>query len=161
MPSPFPHLPSSPQELLRAYLEIVGVQPRDCYAAAATVHAARALEQGGFFTTNLGPKQPCADGKERMRSHGCQQVVVAYRDTPVYAGGRGRWERYQAEVLQARLARGPRARETIQDADAIDAAVPTGLRTIVRVAEKIDMLTEWEWGQEDLPLHRYCWPPVG
>ena len=161
VPSPFPYLPSSPQELLRSYLEVVGVQPHDCYAAAATVHSARALEQGGFFSTNLGPKQPCADGKERMRSHGCQQVVVAYRDTPAYAEGRGRWERYQAEVLQGRPARGPRARAVLQDTDAIDAAVPKGLRTIVRVAEKIDMLTEWEWGEEDLPPYRYCWPPVG
>ena len=36
VPSSFPYLPSTPQELLRAYLEIVGVRPGDSYSAQVT-----------------------------------------------------------------------------------------------------------------------------
>lgn len=67
---------TSPQELLRAYLEIVGVRPRDCYSAQATVDTMTELPR-----TN-------AD-----RAPGCEVVVVVYRDTPEYAAGRERWPR--------------------------------------------------------------------
>ena len=72
VPSPFAYLPSTPQELLRAYLEVVGVRPADSYGVQATVDEPRALVQGGLFTTNVGPKQPCADGTSRMRTRGCE-----------------------------------------------------------------------------------------
>ncbi len=36
-PSPFPYLPSTPQEVLLAYLEVVGLRPSDCYGAEVTV----------------------------------------------------------------------------------------------------------------------------
>jgi hypothetical protein len=159
VPSPFSYLPSSPQELLRAYLEVVGVQPHDCYSAQATVSWGRELIQGGLMTTNLGPKQPCADGKPRMRSHGCQQVVIVYRDTPAYAEGRERWARYEREVLQAGLRKGIVARPRISDPDDMS-GVPRGLRTITRVAEVVDRVWEADWGGEDLPPYRYCSPPV-
>ena len=162
VPSPFPYLPSTPQELLRSYLEVVGIQPHDCFAAAATVDRPRGLEQGGFMTTNWGPKQPCADGEDRMRAHACEQVVVTYRDSPAYAEGRGRWTAYESEVLQARLAGGAWARPKVTDPDPIDEAVPTGLKTIVRVAAAVERLIELDdIGEEELPPHRYCWPPVG
>jgi hypothetical protein len=159
VPSPFPYLPSTPQELLRSYLEVVGLQPQDCYSVQATVNRVRALEDGGFMTTNLGPKQPCADGKNRMRSHGCRLLVFVYRDTPEYAAGRERWARYEREVLQAQLRKGIALRETIVDpGDLSD--IPRGLRTIVKAAETLDRIVEFDWGGEDLPPYRYCWPPV-
>jgi len=160
VPSPFPYLPSTPQELLRAYLEVVGIQPQDCYSAQATVDRARALQQGGLMTTNLGPKQPVADGKERMRSHGCEQVVVVYRDAPAYAAGRERWTAYEADVLLAGLRKGNRVRPRIADPDDLPDA-PRGLKTIAKVAGTIDRITLLEFGEEKLPPHRYCWPPVG
>ena len=105
VPSPFPYLPATPQELLRSYLDIVGLQPADCYSAQATVDRPRALVQGGFLTTNLGPKQPCADGEQRMRTRGCEHVVIVYRDRAEYAEGRARWAAYQAEALEADLSK--------------------------------------------------------
>jgi hypothetical protein len=159
-PSPFPYLPSTPQELLQAYLEVVGVQPHDCYSAQATVNRPRELTQGGVMTTNLGPKQPCADGKARMRSHGCSLVVVVYRDAPAYAEGRERWARYEREVLQAGLRKGIAARPVISNLDDMD-GVPRGLRTIARVAGAVDAVWDGDWGAEQLPPYRYCWPPVG
>lgn len=155
-PSPFPYLPSTPQELLRAHLEVVGLHPSDCYSAQATFQATRALQQGGLFTTNLGPKQPCADGKDRMRTAGCEVVVVVYRDRPEYAVGRERWAAYQRDVLQAHLERGSAARRVVDAVD--DSGLPSPIRAVFKVAEAIDWLDEI--GVEDIPPFRYCWPPV-
>jgi hypothetical protein len=156
VPSPFPYLPSTPQELLRAYLEVVGVRPADCYSAQATVDRPRELAQGGFLTTNLGPKQPCADGEDRMRTHACQQVVVVYRDRPDYASGRERWAAYQSEVLQAQLGHGMRLRPVISTDD-LD-GIPRVFHSAIRVAEAIQSIELI--GQESLPPYRYCWPPL-
>lgn len=156
VPSPFPYLPATPQEMLRAHLEVVGIQPADCYSAQATVDRPRALIQGGFFTTNLGPKQPCADGKERMRTHGCEQIVVIYRDRPEYAAGRERWAAYQRDVLQAHLERGMQRRPPLFVEDLSDLWAP--LRAAMRVS---DALEWWDTiGLERLPPYRYCWPPI-
>ena len=155
-PSQFPYLPSTPQELLRSYLEVVGVAPADCYSAQATVDRPQQIVQGGFLTTNLGPRQPCADGEDRMRSHACEQVVVAYRDRPEYAAGRERWAGYQRDVLQAHLERGMRLRPPVTVDDLSD--VPRVLRPAVRVAEAIDRIELI--GAESLPPYRYCWPPL-
>lgn len=158
VPSPFPYLPSTPQELLRAYLEVVGVRAADCYSVQATVDTPDPQVQGGFFQTNIGPKQPCADGKERMRTHGCQVVVLVYRDTPAYAEGRARWDAYMTDVLQARLRNGIRVRPALDLPPDLDGRLPSPLRAALRVAEFIDRLDEW--GTETVPPFRYCWPPV-
>jgi hypothetical protein len=158
VPSPFPYLPSTPQELLRAYLEVVGVRPADCYSAQATVDHPSELIQGGFLTTNLGPKQPCADGKERMRTHACEWVIVAYRDRPEYAQGRGRWAAYQRDVLMAHLENGMRLRPRLTPDDLSD--VPSPLRGVVKAAEAIDQIERLGIDHEWLPPYRYCWPPV-
>lgn len=160
VPSPFPYLPATPQELLLSYLEVVGVQPFDCYAAQATVDRARALQQGGLFSTNLGAKQPCADGKPRMRSRGCELIAIVYRDRPDYAAGRERWAAYEREVLQARLGNGLRRRPPLELPEEGFEGVPKLLRPAARVAAAIDAVTEWEWGRETPPPYRYCWPPI-
>jgi hypothetical protein len=156
VPSPFPYLPSTPQELLRAQLEIVGVRPADCYSAQATVDYPSELVQGGLLTTTLGPKQPCADGENRMRTHACEWIVIAYRDQPDYAEGRSRWEAYQRDVLQAHLEHGLRLRPIVTVDDLSE--IPAPLRRAVRVAEAIDRIEVI--GMESLPAYRYCWPPV-
>ncbi|MGK2936198.1 MAG: hypothetical protein ACSLFR_00070 [Solirubrobacteraceae bacterium] len=158
VPSPFPHLPATPQELLRAYLEIVGVRAADCYSTQATVDDPRELVQGGMFTTNLGPKQPCADGKSRMRTHGCQHVVFAYRDRPEYVAGRERWDAYMADALQAKLRNGLGLRPAVAVADDLGGVPTKPLRAMLRVAEFIDAIDDW--GDERVPPYRYCWPAV-
>ena len=95
-PSPFPYLPSTPQELLLAHLEVVGIQPDDCYSAQVTRDGPgdiTGVSEGTVFTvtTNTGPALPCADGKARRRLAGATLVVVAYRDRPEYVEGRARW----------------------------------------------------------------------
>ncbi len=111
----FPYLPADPQELLRMYLEVVGVRAADCYGAQVTVHSAQELigRVLGEGATNVGPKQPCADGKDRGRIHGAEHVVVTYRDSAAYAEGRARWAAYQKEVLLAHLERGTGIREAV------------------------------------------------
>ncbi len=159
VPSPFPYLPATPQELLRSYLEIVGVAASDCYGAQATVDRPRALQQGGLMTTNLGARQPCADGKPRMRSHGCEQIVIAYRDRDDYVTGRERWAAYQEQVRQADLRKGTGARRPVAVEGDVAEGVPTkALRAAVRTAAVIDRFEMW--GQETVPPYRYCWPPV-
>ncbi|MBJ7331589.1 MAG: hypothetical protein JHC95_16970 [Solirubrobacteraceae bacterium] len=158
VPSPFPYLPATPQELLRSYLEIVGLRAADTYSAQATVDTPQEVRQGGFFQTNIGPKQPCADGKERRRAHMCEYVVLVYRDRPEYAEGRARWDAYMRDVLQANLRNGVRLRQPVVPYDQTEGVESKTLRRIIRVSEAIDRFEMW--GVEDLPPHRYCWPPV-
>lgn len=112
-PSPFPYLPSSPQEVLTAYLDVVGITPVDCFAAEVTID--RFTECGevrnrredqlsmSTFALTDAVELPCADGTLRRRLHGGTRVVIAYRDNPAYAAGRQRWSDYQRDVLVARL----------------------------------------------------------
>ena len=108
VPSPLPHLPNTWQELMTAYLEVVGVRPEDCYGVQVT----RAATAQGLADLSMAsmrkhfrspPKLPSADGTERRRIQAGEHVVVAYRDRAEYQEGRARWRAYQEEVLRARL----------------------------------------------------------
>lgn len=108
IPAPLPHLPGDPQELLAAYLEVVGIRPDDCFGAMVT----RSTEGGlgdlgpaGVSREFRLPKFPCADGEERSRHSAAQHVVVLHRDAPAHVEGRERWAAYEADVLHARLSR--------------------------------------------------------
>jgi hypothetical protein len=150
VPSPFPHLPATPQELLRAYLEVVGVRPEDSFSAQATVDRVRAL---GGAATSAGPRQPCADGKDRARAHGCEHVVLVYRDRPEYVAGRARWAAYQADQLQARLERGTGVRRRVD-------AREHRLSRAAGVLERRHDASWFEEIEEPPAPYRYCWPPV-
>jgi hypothetical protein len=106
-PSPLPHLPSDPHELLTSYLQIVGVSSSDCYGVQITRTSEELMGDLSLasFRRNLGskPKLPCADGQDRQRMISPQHIVIAYRDRPEYAHGRERWRAYQDEALRARL----------------------------------------------------------
>lgn len=143
-PSPFPYLPSSPQEVLTAYLDVVGVQPSDCYAAEVTIDRFREcgelrdrtdgqLSMSTYKLTDA-VELPCADGTLRRRLHAGTRVVIAYRDRADYAAGRQRWATYQRDVLHARLHLQTEARRVIADAHE-DLGVFGGL---VRGIEKLD-----------------------
>ena len=93
LPSRFPYLPLTPQELLRAYLGIVGVAPHDSYGVQVTYDKqldllGRTSTSSHVRKTTGGDELPCADGKPRVRMHGGAHVVLAYRDSPAYAEGR-------------------------------------------------------------------------
>ncbi|HEX6388582.1 MAG TPA: hypothetical protein VFZ89_04020 [Solirubrobacteraceae bacterium] len=165
VPSPFPYLPSTPQELLRAYLEIVGVRPAHCYSAQVTEGPARDIQgkgKKGFmsYSTNVGEEQPCADGKDRRRLTGGSRIVVVYRDEPAYAQGRERWQRYQREVLQAELSNNVGFRRPVEQRDWVE-RLPGGLRGLTKTAGWMYDFVEGEGGDpwEKIPPHRYCWPP--
>jgi len=105
-PSPLPHLPSTPQELLTAYLEVVGIRSADCYGVQLTrvsEGSVADLSIASFRKNFDRPKLPCADGEPRQRIQATEQVVLAYRDRPEYVAGRERWTAYQRDVLRARL----------------------------------------------------------
>ncbi len=156
-PSPFPYLPSTPQELLRAYLGIVGLRPTDCYSAQVTIDEPYALTgRVAMGTSNIGSAQPCADGKDRRRMHGARRIVVTYRDRPEYAEGRERWARYQDEVLQSHLERATDVRKAVvPDELPQNALLRMGARAL-NIAEKASSIGEWE----PPPPYRYCWPVV-
>jgi hypothetical protein len=161
VPSPFPYLPANAQELLRMYLEVVGVRAADCYSAQVTVStprelAGRILDEGA---TNTGPKQPCADGKERSRLAGAEHVVITYRDSPAYAEGRGRWAAYQESVLQAHLERGINIRRPIEDdlGQFSDSTLIRAGSALLRGIDRIESIGEGK----PPPAYRYCWPPTG
>jgi hypothetical protein len=159
VPSPFPYLPANAQELLRMYLEVVGVRAADCYSAQVTVDsvrelAGRILDEG---VTNSGPKQPCADGKDRMRIHGAEVVVITYRDTAAYVEGRSRWAAYQVEVLQAHLERAVSVRAPIEDylgTHSNSSLIRAG-SALLKTAERVGSIGE----RKPPPTYRYCSPP--
>ena len=125
-PSPFPYLPSTPQEVLAAYLEIVGVSPADCFGAAVTIdrfsecREILTVREDHLSMAHLkltdATKLPCADGSYRRRLHGGTRVVISYLDRPAYAEGRQRWLDYQRDVLFARLQLKTGVRRPIADA---------------------------------------------
>jgi hypothetical protein len=85
-PSPDPRLPLEVDELLVAYLEIVGVAPGDCLGVGA-----------GTSRTET----PNRDGRKRgaARRHVTDLVTILYRERSEHAAGRERWARYCAEQL--------------------------------------------------------------
>ena len=97
-PSPLPHLPSSAEELMCAYLEIVGVRSEDCYGVQVTRHAS---EQGLSDLSMASFRKNLSGAPELI--HAAEHVVIAYRDRAEYEQGRQRWRAYQDEVLHARL----------------------------------------------------------
>lgn len=106
-PSPLPHLPSDPRELIQAYLEVVGVRSEDCFGVQVTRTTEKGLADLSLASAKKNfrapPKLPCADGKDRARLHAAEHVVIAYRDRAGYGDGRARWRAYQDEVLHATL----------------------------------------------------------
>ena len=148
IPSPFPYLPATPDELLVAYLQIVGIDPADCYAASTTIdeffamgqRTTKDIERVSLEDLKLTDSEelPCADGKARRRYHGTTHIVVAYLDRPEYAVGRHRWARYQGEVLHARLSLRTGARRPVGgDGSRMDKVV----NAIDGVASIVDRLT--------------------
>lgn len=161
VPSPFPYLPLTPQEMLRSYLEIVGVAPRDSYGVQVTYHRPVDLlvrtSTSTWVTvrkTTGGDKVPCADGEDRVRMHGGDHIVVTYRDSPAYAEGRERWAAYQANVLQADLARQIHPRAPVPKPE-------SGLaRTIDRIGDVVSVFDTDVMTEDGFVAPRYCWPPV-
>jgi hypothetical protein len=150
-PSPFPYLPSTPQEVLMAYLEIVGVRPADCFGAAVTidrfsecgeVHNVREeqLSMASLKWTDA-TKLPCADGTHRRRLHAGTRVVISYLDSPAYAEGRQRWLAYQRDVLFARLQLKTDARRPIADAFDELGRVGGALRQVERIENAVDRIS--------------------
>jgi hypothetical protein len=149
-PSPFPYLPSTPQEVLVAYLEIVGINPADCFGAAVTIDRffecgeihSRREEQLSMASLKLtdAPKLPCADGSYRRRLHGGTRIVISYRDSPAYLQGRQRWLDYQRDVLFARLHQKTDARHPIGDGYDDLGVLGGALRRIERFDNAVDRI---------------------
>ena len=168
IPSRFPYLPSTPQELIAAYLEIIGIWPGDCYSVQTTRDKPLIMtgfHQGSsvFQDSGRGPKLPCADGTDRRRLHGTTRVVIAYRDRPAYAEGRERWAAYQHQALSADLALEPGARRPVQDG--LHPDVPGFLKGAAKVATQVSKVANIDDSLSfregsDFPPHRYCWPPT-
>lgn len=161
VPSPFPHLPLTGEELLRAYLQVVGVRPADCYSAQVTVGSPASLHPESVHVRTSGAEaEPAADGQVRPRLRGGTRVVVVHRDRPEYAAGRERWTAYEHEVLEARLHRGFETRPPVEGPGRLDRGT---LGALVRTAERMGDLVDGYGGGDplgDVPAYRYCWPPV-
>jgi hypothetical protein len=157
-PSPFPYLPSTPQELIRAHLEVVGVRSFDTYSVQATIDQPFSLfGRVAMGTSNIGSAQPCADGKDRRRLAGARRVVISYRDRPEYVEGRARWDQYQHQVLQAHLERATGVRAAVEVDDGPKNKLLRAGAKALDMAQKVSEFGEWQRP----PPYRYCWPPVG
>jgi hypothetical protein len=97
VPSPLPHLPSTWQELLGAYVQVVGVRSEDTYGVQVTRTADRSLAD-----LSMASHAKNLRGRHELM-HVAEHVVIAYRDSADYEAGRARWRAYQDAVLRARL----------------------------------------------------------
>lgn len=162
-PAALPHLPTTPQELLVMFLEVVGIRPEDCYAASPTrTHDAFALGDlgpAGISRPAFLPKSPCVDGKDRARRSAAEHVVVAYRDRPEYAAGRERFAAYETEVLHARLTQSSGVRETLVEPIQQQERDPLWFE-VINQFNPLDPLAEFpalfNRGREIKPLGAYC-----
>jgi hypothetical protein len=163
VPSPFPHLPLTPQELLRSYIEIVGLAPRDSYGMQVTYDRrfdllGRTSMRTGVRKTTGGVELPCADGKARVRMHGGTQIVLTYRDSPAYVEGRRRWDAYQGEVFEGGdLSYGLQLRRPVPKGK----YGRSGARKAFDRVEAIATFLDTDVQNETFIPPRYCWPPVG
>ena len=159
-PGHMPYLPGTPEELLWAYLEVVGVRAADSYSAACTVTTMQSVDHSyNLFGGNEGP-QPCADGKPRRRLRACQHVVLVYRDRPEYVEGRARWKAYQEQVLFARLDHlsGTRTPLVVPRESRLEKWAGR-VEAIVNPLDALDYKLS-EMGAEKRVPWPYCWPPV-
>lgn len=162
VPSPFPHLPSTAGELLHSYLSIVGVQPEDCFSAQVTQDQPGNYIGGTHHVVTTGAEADiAADGQVRRRFRGGSRVVVVHRDSPAYAEGRQRWQAYERDVLQARLGNRTALRAPVDKESRLDRGA---LGKLVRGVEAVGSFVDGEGERrtifDDVPHHRYCWPPV-
>jgi hypothetical protein len=167
-PSAFPYLPSTPQEVLLAYLEVVGLRPSDCYGTEVTVN-----EMSGYgpVTSTTGEslsmddlrfggyeESVCVDGKSRTRLQCGSLVVVSYRDRPEYAEGRNRWRAYQDNVLFARMHLKTGARRVIAD-EFEGATGGDALRALSKIGRVVDRATSFTTQPDHFRVNlRYCQP---
>jgi hypothetical protein len=161
LPSPLPYLPSTPEELLLAYLEVVGVQPADSYSAQSTANRPRGHSFAGGLTDMLGPQLPCADGKPRRRLHAGEQVIISYRDRPEYVAGRERWAAYQRDVLFARLDhRTPKRPLLAEESGGLLLKVANLVNTIAAPMDAFQFFLDDMGAPPDPSPFPYCWPPA-
>jgi hypothetical protein len=167
VPSPFPWLPATPQELLLAHLQVVGIHAGDCVSAQVTVDRETDVidrEQAGWLTstTDKGMTLPCVDGKDRPRLAGATHVIVAYRDRPEYVAGRERWSAFEWDVMRARLANRTGVRRPVPAMDL--GSLGKGARAAIKGAGAVaSFLLSTPSGDEQfdhVPDARYCWPPL-
>ena len=158
VPSPFPYLPATPQELLRAYLEVVGVRPEDSYSAQATRRPGPPAQRRAH--QHSAPSSPARTARTRMRAHGCEHVVFVYRDRPEYAAGRARWAAYQEQQLQAAA----RARRPASAAGSRSGRARRPVRQASHAPPRRSSACTGTTGSRAparTPTpYRYCWPPV-
>lgn len=160
LPSPFPYLPLTPQEMIRSYLEIVGLNPADCWSTQVT-HGryfdlmGRTSMKWGVGRTGGGPDLPCADGKARKRMAGGHHIVIAYQDSERYQAGRDRFELWMRNELQAELRRTLGIMEPVPKPDG------KIMKTFDRAASVYEFFTMEPTMENVKDNPRYCWPPTG
>lgn len=80
----YPDLPRDAEELLTAYLEIVGIDPGDCYGVSTSVHQQQSA-----------PVLPTAGEPERATV--ASVATIVYRDRAAYEDGREAFARWSRE----------------------------------------------------------------
>jgi hypothetical protein len=156
VPSPLAHLPSTYEELLTAYLQVVGVRSEDCYGVQVT----RAATEAGLPDLSLASFAKHLRGYPDLL-HAAELVVVAYRDSADYAEGRERWRAYQQEVLHARLDHLTDKRRTL---DTEYRPPPSLLSEVFDMFNPLDPMHAFPtlFGRHERPqLGLYCGPVEG
>jgi hypothetical protein len=150
-PSPLAHLPSTYEELLTAYLQIVGVRSEDSYGVQVT----RAASESGLPDLSLASFTKNLRGYPDL-VHAAELIVIAYRDSADYQAGRERWRAYQQEVLHARLDHLTDERKTL---DTEYRPPPSFLSEVFDMFNPLDPMQAFPqiFGRKDRPqLGPYC-----
>ena len=163
LPSRFPYLPLTPQELLRAYLGIVGSRAAGQLRRAG--HLRPAARPDGPLEHQLARAQDdrrrraAVRRRQAARAHARRRArrrspTATARPTPRAAGA---GPPTRTTVLQADLSRGTEPRRPVP-------AGRTGSRpqrTVNRVADAVVGLRSRRAHRPGPPPPRYCWPPAG
>ena len=163
LPSRFAYLPLTPQELLRAYLEIVGVAPHDSYGAQVTYD--KPLDLLGRTQHELACAQDdrrrrAALRRRQGRACACTAALTSCSPTatarPTPRAARAGLA-YEEAVLQADLSHGTEPRRPVPAREygmgKLRAHASTGSPTLVSVFDP-DVSND-----PGPPPPRYCWPP--
>lgn len=134
-----PDLPVDADELLVAYLEIVGIDPGDTYGVALTVRE----QQSATVAADAGDRGDAAS-----------LVTVVHRDREAYAEGRERFARWSAEAVGTTL---------VDQREPVDAVQRWGNRALkVKNVDTMGLGTFRDQGvgqAQDVAFYPYCAGP--
>jgi hypothetical protein len=136
----YPSLPLDAEELLLAYIEIVGIHPQDCYGVATSIREQQ--------TARVPPGEP-------TRGDAASVATLVHRDHDSYEDGRARFAEWCALEVGTRL---------VDEREAVDGVQRWGAKAVK--LKNLDTLGLGDYRQHgvgdavDTAFYPYCAGPA-